>query len=105
MQIHSIHNSGHKGVTPHGLRPGTAASASGSVNSVPHDSEAGGAATTGELDHLTRLLGEFSEVRADVVAEAKVRVQRGDYLTRASAEATADALLSKDAQRGLSVTD
>ena len=50
-----------------------------------------------ELDQLTRQLGGISDVRPDVVAAARVRVQRGDYLTRAAAEQTAAAILSKDA--------
>jgi hypothetical protein len=47
-------------------------------------------------DSLARQLGGISEVRPDVIAAAKVRMQRGDYLTRAAAEQAADAILNKD---------
>jgi hypothetical protein len=82
---------------PSGLRRGTNASGSSGSNGVSRDVDAGGGAASGELEQLSRRLGEVSEVRAEVVAEAKVRMQRGDYLTRAAAEKTAAAILSKDA--------
>ena len=61
------------------------------------ENEAEGAVGGSELDQLTRQLDGISDVRADVVEAAKVRLQRGDYLTRAAAEETAAAILSKDA--------
>lgn len=97
MQIPRIHIPGQPAASSSSLRKGGAAGKSGDTSSVSRDADAGGTADSGELDQLTRRLGEFSEVRADVVAEARVRVQRGDYLTRAAAENIADALLSKDA--------
>ena len=60
------------------------------------DNEAEGAVGSSELEQLTRQLDGISEIRPDVVAAAGVRVQRGDYLTRAAAEKTAAAILSKD---------
>ena len=61
------------------------------------ENEAEGAVGGSELEQLTRQLDGISEIRPDVVAAAGVRVQRGDYLTRAAAEKTAAAILSKDA--------
>jgi hypothetical protein len=65
--------------------------------SASRENEAEGVAGGSELNQLTRQLDGISEVRPDVVAAARVRVQRGDYLTRAVAEQTAAAILSKDA--------
>ena len=65
--------------------------------SASRENEAEGVAGGSELDQLTRQLDGISEIRPDVVAAARVRVQRGDYLTRAAAEQTAAAILSKDA--------
>lgn len=50
-----------------------------------------------ELELLTRQLDGISEIRPEVVAAAKMRMQRGDYLSRAAAEQTAAAILSRDA--------
>ncbi len=80
-----------------GIRRSGGTAGSGASGSVSRESEAGGAAGSGELESLARQLDSVSEVRAEVVAAAKVRVQRGDYLTRAAAEKTAAAILSKDA--------
>lgn len=60
------------------------------------ENEAEGAVGGNELDQLSRLLGGISDVRPDVVAAARVRVQRGDYLTRTAAEETAAVILNKD---------
>ena len=49
------------------------------------------------LEFLSRQLDAISDVRSDVVAAAKMRMQRGDYLSRAAAEQTAAAILSRDA--------
>ncbi len=64
--------------------------------SASRENEAEGVAGGSELDRLIRQLDGISDVRPNVVAAAKVRVQRGDYLTRAAAENTAAAILSKD---------
>lgn len=64
--------------------------------SASQEYEAEGVAGGSELEQLIRQLDGISDVRPDVVAAAKVRVQRGDYLTRAAAENTAAAILSKD---------
>ena len=96
MQIHRIDiPSG--GDTPRTSRtPGTN-TGRGQSKSAFRENEAEGVAGGSELDQLTRQLDGISDVRPDVVAAAKVRVQRGDYLTRAAAEQTAAAILSKDA--------
>ena len=70
---------------------------SGSQGSVSRENDAEGVIGSDELESLTRQLDGISDVRADVVEAAKVRMQRGDYLTRAAAEKTAAAILGKDA--------
>lgn len=97
MQIHRIHAGGLAAPAYAAVRKGGLAGEADQTNAVSRELEVGGAVGNGELEQLTRQLGEYSEVRADVVAAAKVRVQRGDYLTRAAAEQIADALLSRDA--------
>jgi hypothetical protein len=62
--------------------------------SVQNDAE--GVAHSTELDQLSRQLDGISEVRPEVVAAAKLKLQGGDYLTRAAAEQTAASILSKD---------
>ena len=70
---------------------------SGSQGSVSRENDAEGVVGSDELESLTRQLDGISDVRSDVVEAAKVRMQRGDYLTRAAAEKTAAAILGKDA--------
>jgi hypothetical protein len=95
MQIHRI-DIPTGGETPRSARtPGTHTDR-GLVLSGSRENEAEGAVGGSELDALTRQLDGISDVRPDVVAAARVRVQRGDYLTRAAAEKTAAAILSKD---------
>lgn len=95
MQIHRI-DIPPGGEIPRSSRTPGAYSDRGMSLSASRENEAEGAVGGSELDKLTRHLDEISEVRPDVVAAAKVRVQRGDYLTRAVAEKTAAAILSKD---------
>lgn len=97
MQIHRIHTAEQLSGPISGVRQNGGSAGSGTAKSMGSKAEAGGAAEARELEQLNRLLGDVSEVRPDVVAEAKVRMQRGDYLTRAAAERTAAAILSKDA--------
>ncbi|MBL8817650.1 MAG: flagellar biosynthesis anti-sigma factor FlgM [Planctomyces sp.] len=97
MQIYRFHTAGQPQVSRRDVQTRENAVATGSSGTVARETEAGGVTGGGELETLTRRLGDYSDVRADVVEEAKVRVQRGDYLTRASAEQTAAAMLSKDA--------
>lgn len=95
MQIHRIDiPSG--GDTSRTSRTPVAYSDRGMSLTVSRENEAEGAVGGRELERLSRHLDEISDVRPDVIAEAKVRVQRGDYLTRAVAEKTAAAILSKD---------
>ena len=96
MQIHRI-DILTGGDTSHSARaPGTN-SARRLANAASRENEAEGVAGGSELDQLSRQLDEISDIRPDVVAAASVRVQRGDYLTRAAAEQTAAAILGKDA--------
>ncbi|MCA9063976.1 MAG: hypothetical protein KDA96_12985 [Planctomycetaceae bacterium] len=97
MQIHRFDNAGSAQPTPLGVRTGAGISGSRTSADGTRTSEAGGSVNGSELDALIGQLANISDVRAEVVAEAKVKVQRGDYLTRAAAEETAAALLSKDA--------
>ena len=95
MQIHRIDiPSG--GDTPRSSRASGTNADRELTFSASRENEAEGVAGGSELDRLTRQLDGISNVRPDVVAMAKVRVQRGDYLTRAAAEETAAAILSKD---------
>ena len=95
MQIHRIDIPSGGDIARTSRTPG-AYSDRGMSLTASRENEAEGAVGGSELDHLTRQLDEINEVRPDVVAAAKVRVQRGDYLTRAVAEKTAAAILSKD---------
>lgn len=51
-------------------------------------------ATTGEISPLLAGLSEVPEIRVDVVEEVRQRLKRGEHLTRAAAEQTAEAILS-----------
>ena len=96
MQIHRIDiPSG--GDTPRAARTSGPNTDREQSLSASRENEAEGVAGGSELEQLTRQLDGISDVRLDVVAAARVRVQRGDYLTRAAAENTAAAILSKDA--------
>ena len=95
MQVQRFDSAG----SPWGPRPAQTSGANSRNigGSGPRENEAEGVAGDSELNELSRQLGGISDIREDVVAMAKVRVQRGDYLTRAAAEKTAAAILSKDA--------
>ena len=95
MQIHRI-DIPTGGAGPRSSHPPGTNSDRGLSLSASRENEAEGAVGGSELEQLTRQLDGISEVRPDVVAAARVRVQRGDYLTRAVAEQTAAAILSKD---------
>ncbi len=95
MQIHRFDNVGSTGA-PRSARPVTTNSKD-SQSSVSRDNQAEGVDGADELKSLSQQLDGISDVRPDVVAAAKVRVQRGEYLTRAAAEKTAAAILGKDA--------
>ena len=94
MQIYRFDNPANSGT----LRPAMAAGAN-AVNlqgSVSRENNADGVIGSTELESLSRQLDGISEVRPDVVAAAKVRMQRGDYLTRAAAEQAAVVILNRD---------
>ncbi len=84
------------GDTPRSARTPEMNTDRGQSLSASRENEAEGVTGGSELDQLTRQLDGISDVRPDVIAAARVRVQRGDYLTRAAAEQTAAAILSKD---------
>jgi Anti-sigma-28 factor, FlgM len=50
---------------------------------------------TGELRELSDQIAAIPDVRADVVEASRMKLQRGDYLTRVAAEQTADAFLTR----------
>lgn len=95
MQIHRFDNVGNSGAA-RSVRSANTGAKDGISGSVSKENDAEGVVGESELASLTRQLDGVSEVRDDVVEAAKVRVQRGDYLTRAAAEKLADALLNKD---------
>jgi hypothetical protein len=96
MQIQRLDNVSSAGAPrPNWIAGGSAKS--GMQGSVSRENDAEGVVGSDELESLTRQLDEISDVRADVVEAAKVRMQRGDYLTRAAAEKIAAAILGKDA--------
>ncbi len=96
MQIHRFDNVSASG-TPRPVRTAGPNAKDSLQGSVSRENDAEGVAGGDELESLSRQLDGISEVRSDVVEAAKVRVQRGDYLTRAAAEKTAAAILGKDA--------
>ena len=95
MQIHRIDIPTSGDTSRSARTPGTNLTR-GPAGAVFRENKAMGVAGGDELDQLSRQLDEISEVRPDVVAAARVRVQRGDYLTRTAAEQTAAVILSKD---------
>jgi len=52
---------------------------------------------TGELRELSSRVAAVPDVRPDVVEASRMKLQQGDYMTRAAAEKTADAILSEGA--------
>jgi hypothetical protein len=81
--------------------PGADAAAQATTTSAAGDSTAerpvsqvDGYAPSAELVQLTALAQQQPETRADVVRAVTARVAQGYYLTRASAEQTAQAILS-----------
>jgi hypothetical protein len=96
MQIQRFDNMSSTG-TPRSVRTAAPNSNEQLQGSLSRENEAEGVVGGDELESLSRQLDGISDVRTDVVEAAKVRVQRGDYLTRAAAEKTAAAILGKDA--------
>jgi len=96
MQIQRFDNVSGPG-TPSPVRAAGPNSKGSLQGSVSRENDAEGVVGGDELEALSRKLDAISDIRPDVVAAAKVRVQRGDYLTRAAAEKTAAAILGKDA--------
>ncbi len=95
MQIHRIDIPVPSDTSTSASAPGTNPT-HGPATAASRKNEAERAAGGSELDRLTRQLDGISDVRPDVVAAAKLRVQGGDYLTRAAAEQTAAAILDTD---------
>ena len=46
-----------------------------------------------ELTQYSKRSASFEEVREELVAQAKARLAKGDYMTRSTAEKTAEAIL------------
>jgi hypothetical protein len=94
MQIHrfDIPTGGSTGA------PGTSGAKSqrGHAAGSSFKNDAEGVANSSELDQLSRQLDGISEIRPEVVAAAKLKLQGGDYLTRAAAEQTAASILNRD---------
>lgn len=59
--------------------------------SLPEQSTASGSGS--QVTALRGLLAQFPETRDEVVARAREKVASGDYLTRPSAEASAEVFL------------
>lgn len=95
MQIHRFDNVGNSGAA-RSVRTANTNAKDGVSGGTSKENDAEGVIGESELASLGRQLDGISDVRDDVVEAAKVRVQRGDYLTRAAAENLADALLNKD---------
>jgi anti-sigma28 factor (negative regulator of flagellin synthesis) len=57
-------------------------------------SQAASSIETGSIEGLTSLLSGGGEVRETLVAEIKLKIQAGEYLTQQSAVETADAILN-----------
>ncbi len=94
MQIHRFDIS-----TGGSTRPASASGAKsqrGNTAGTSLENDAEGVANSSELDQLSRQLDGISEVRPEVVAAAILKLQGGDYLTRAAAEKTAASILNKD---------
>jgi hypothetical protein len=94
MQIHRFDNVSSAGTPRPVIAGGNGATDPQGTTSRDNMAEGVGG---GELEFLTRQFDGISEVRPEVVAAAKMRMQRGDYLSRAAAEQTAAAILSRDA--------
>lgn len=72
-----------------GRKPGRATPrTSSSLSSTENTTE------SAENSPLIASLSEFPEVRMDLVEEVRQRLSRGEHLTRAAAERTAEAILA-----------
>lgn len=95
MQIHRFDiPSG--GSTPRSAGASAPNSQRGIAVGGSRENDAEGVANSSELKQLSRQLDGISDIRPEVVAAAKLRVQAGEYLTRAAAERTAASILNKD---------
>lgn len=79
-------NSGPLGIRPNGPNATESAQADGS--GIERSTG------KGELRQLASQIAAIPDVRADVVEASRMKLQRGDYLTRVAAEQTADAFLT-----------
>lgn len=75
-----------------GKRPGRAVPRS--LSSLKSTEESSDSTVSSEIAPLFATLDEFPEVRMDVVEEVRQRLERGEHLTRAAAERTAEAILA-----------
>ena len=63
-------------------------------SSLPSTDESTDATVSSEIAPLLSSLDELPEIRMDVVEEVRQRLSRGEHLTRAAAERTAEAILA-----------
>ena len=75
-----------------GRKPGRVAPRSASLNSSSESSTE--STVSSEIASLVSGLDEFPEVRSELVEEVRQRLSRGEHLTRAAAEQTAEAILA-----------
>jgi hypothetical protein len=92
MHVYRLHSSEATPTPAHTRGAGTSSGVSGSQQPSSTDT----ASATGSGSQVQTLLGLLSEIpqtRNEVVARAREKVANGDYLTRPSAEATAEVFL------------
>jgi hypothetical protein len=75
-----------------GRKPGRATSRSSS--SLSSSEQSSDSAISAEIAPLLAGLDEIPDIRQDVVEEVRQRLSRGEHLTRAAAERTAEAILA-----------
>lgn len=81
------------GVPAPGRKPGRSAS-SASAASCASTGQSSESATRSETAALMAGLHEIPDVRVDVIEEVRERLSRGEFLSRAAAEKTAEAILA-----------
>ena len=94
MQIHRFDISTEASTRAAGASGAKSPRENAAGTSLENDAE--GVANSSELDQLSRQLDGINAIRPEVVAAAKLKLQGGDYLTRAAAEQTAASILNKD---------
>jgi len=94
MQVYRLHGS--ESVTPP-VTSRSAANGSGASSPTAGDAQDGASLDSGStVGALLAQLRSTPDVRQAVVEQARAKVASGDYFTRPSAEATAEALLRNE---------